>query len=484
MESLPNLPRVRRSAWFNRAWLAALYLAGLLLWGQFLNWGRIPLTFHDWADITSPRLTFLKDAFTKGELPLHISNRSTLDNVTDRFLSVPDQILSPQIVLLRFLPVGSFVLVNTWLLYSAGYVGILWFRHRFGLSFVPFLTLFALFNFNGYILAHVAVGHATWGGYFLFPWFAALVFQLVDGKNGWAWITQMSVLLLVTFLQGSFHQFVWELLFLALLAVVRRDYFRAAIGATLFAVLLSLVRIMPAALIVGSFNRQFYGGYESASQLWQSLVTIYTPGVRSAGDLMPTSLGLWEFSLFVGLAGAAFLLYFGVWRWLRPHPSDAGYHDLALPVTMLAVFSIGWMFALVRLIPIPLLDGERVSSRMISLPFVFLVILAAVELQRWLSLPGREVATTRILTAGALVIGLHDLWQNFDAWQIVRTAAGFAPKEFDASAWFVANHPDLKYTIVLAAGALLSWISLGLLSFLTWRSRRDHAPSARLPQPN
>ena len=144
MEKLPEAQSPNRFRWATRAWLAALYLAGALLWGYFLNWGRIPLNYHDWADISGPRLTFLKDAITKGELPLHISDTATLDGVTDRFLSIPDQILSPQVVLLRFLTVGQFVLVDVLFLYSLGFLGLLWLRRRFALSPAPFIVLFAL----------------------------------------------------------------------------------------------------------------------------------------------------------------------------------------------------------------------------------------------------------------------------------------------------------------------------------------------------
>ena len=36
------------------------------LWGKFLNWGQIPFDFHDWAEITAPRVAFLRDAMIKG----------------------------------------------------------------------------------------------------------------------------------------------------------------------------------------------------------------------------------------------------------------------------------------------------------------------------------------------------------------------------------------------------------------------------------
>ena len=71
--------------------LLVIILAG---WGFFLNWGNIPFDFHDWAEVNAPRLAFLKDAITKGKLPLHMPDSSALRGVTDRYMALPDMILS------------------------------------------------------------------------------------------------------------------------------------------------------------------------------------------------------------------------------------------------------------------------------------------------------------------------------------------------------------------------------------------------------
>ena len=66
---------------------------------------------------------------------------------------------------------------------------------------------------------------------------------------------------------GSFHQFVWLLIFLALLAVAKRGYFLTAAGGALFAVLLSLVRILPAASLLRVFDNAFLTGYPTLVDL-------------------------------------------------------------------------------------------------------------------------------------------------------------------------------------------------------------------------
>src|SRR5690349_7993699 len=94
--------------WMNTIWIFVLYLTGMALWGEFFQWGDFPMTFHDWAQVTAPRLYFLKDAVVRGILPLHISSSYALGGVTDRYLSIPDAFISPQALLLAFLPVTSF----------------------------------------------------------------------------------------------------------------------------------------------------------------------------------------------------------------------------------------------------------------------------------------------------------------------------------------------------------------------------------------
>jgi hypothetical protein len=101
----------------------------------------------------------------------------------------------------------------------------------------------------------------------------------------------MTVLLFAVVLQGSFHQFVWALLFLALLAVAKRGYLLTAGGGALFGVLLSLVRILPAASLLGQVDSKFFGGYPTLADLWQSMVELTPPSTLITSPLLGTPLG-------------------------------------------------------------------------------------------------------------------------------------------------------------------------------------------------
>ncbi len=471
-------PETRNQKRAAAVWLLITFLAGVLAWGYFFSWGKINLEFHDWSNITAPRLQFLKDAAIHLELPLHISNPKTLNNITDRYLSVPDAFISPQAIFLRWLDVGSFVFYDTLLMYALGFLGLLLIARRFRFSVAAFSLLFLLFNFNGHILAHYSVGHATWGGYFLFPFFVLLVFDLLDGRHGWGWVAKTSVLMLAIFLQGSFHQFVWLLIFLLLIAVCIPKFFKMGLLAAFCSVMISLFRILPPALLVNQFDNKFISGYPTIAMLWSALTMVMKPGDITVSSGMTEPVGLWEFSLYVGLVGALFLIGFGLYRWLFIGRSAID-RRLLIPLMALTVLSMGNVYKLVSLLPVPLFTGERVSSRMISVVFVFLAVIAAIELQRWIDSTPRDAWFAGATYLGTVLIA-QDLWENLKVWQVNRAYELFPNRTFTPAEFFVKNnYGDGGYLALIALGAVLSTATFLALGYLAWREsrRKDTLPS-------
>jgi len=459
--------------WLGWGWLGGLYALGILLWGKFLNWGNIPFDWLDWAEVNAPRLAFVKNAVMDGVLPLHMTDSSALRGVTDRFLTIPDPILSPQVLLLKFLDVGPFVLVHVLLLFTLGTWGLLWFRRRYNLSLAAFTPLFLLFNFNGHILAHLSVGHVTFAGYFLFPWFLVLIIKLVvDNENSWAWVAKMAILLFAIWLQGAFHQYVWALMFLGLIGLTSWKSFWPVLKAGVAAALLSMVLILPPAMMLGQYDDEFLGGYPTVWDTLRSMVTIVFPAdAIEAPRNMLNTLAWWEFDLYLGILGAAFLLVFGLGRWLKNKRPETGYPALLLPTAILFFFSIGRVYRVIRMIPIPLLAGERASIRMIIFPVVTLLILAAIEFQSWLS--EQEFSPIlQISVLGLIFLIGHDLWQHLKVWQVTNAVSAFDVARVDLSLKVVGNHPDPEYTTTLAIGAAVSLLTLVALIILWVREKR------------
>ncbi len=462
---------IHKKIWLAASWLAVLLIGGAYLWGVFMSWGRFNYAFADWQQITGPRLAILKHAVMSWQLPLHISNTYTLFNVTDRFLAIPDQILSPQILLLRFMSIQTFVIIDILLLYTAGFLGLLWFMRRYSLSLIAFTVLFLLFNFNGHILAHYAVGHFTWGGYFLFPWFAALTIRLVEGEKGWGWVAKMALLLAALELQGSFHHFVWCLFFLGFLALTQRKTFLTVLGSLVFGVLVNMARLLPPALIYKQFDNSFLAGYQNLTDILNSLISILAPGEKTLVPMMTQPIQRWELTLYVGLVGAFFLFFFGVYRWITHIDRRSPYRLLLFPIAGTLLLSFDSIYRWVRALQIPLLDGERVASRIISLPFVFILLFAAIEFQRWLDQAMVKDRLWGYLTVVGLVIGAHDLWQNDKAWRILQIGPTFKQWGFNQKSYYLTNHSDPAYTNALWIGLGVSLTSLALVLLLAWLKR-------------
>jgi hypothetical protein len=455
-----------KTGWLEWGWIAALWLAGLFLFGQFFNWGNIPFDFHDWAEISAPRIAFVQDAVKTAQLPLHMPDGSALRNVTDRYMALPDVMLAPQMLLLAVLPVGWFVLVNVWLMFSIGLLGLVSLWRRLRLSPVTFALLFFMFNFNGQVLTHFGVGHVNYTGYFLYPILFVLLMDMVESekkfslksRDSWRWLAGYAFLLFFMLLNGSFHQFIWALMLTGLAGLFRWRNFWQAMAGIIAAGLLSAFRLLPPALHLGQFDSEFLSGYPSLMDVWTALVSMVSPDKAFAHIGQLTNLGWWEFDLYVGLAGAVFLMVFGLGWWLSKHDAPVWLKTLAGPSLVLFVLAIGSVYKIVMYLPIPLINGERVSARLVTLPFVLVMLAAVYAFQRFLDEKGTSVLWRWIGIAGLFLL-THDLWQNLKLWR-VNVAAGYFPvTPVNLAIKVVSNHPDAVYTNILLAGLFLTILS-------------------------
>ena len=455
-------------------YLTMLFIVVLIGWGVFLNWGEIPFDFHDWAEVNAPRLAFMKDAVTKGKLPLHMPDSSALRGVTDRYMALPDIILSPQVLLLRWMPVGTFILFHTWLMIGLGYWGLLRLKKRFSLSLLSFTWIVLLYFFNGHMLSHYAVGHVTWGGAFLLSWFAELVFALIDGDRGAAWETKMAFLLFFIFLQGSFHQFVWCVIFLGFTAISNWKLLLPILRSGIAAGLLSAVRIIPPAMQMGAFDDDFLGGYRTPIQILNAFIRIIHPEDSLNQAKTGAVLGWWEFDIYAGLTGLL-LVGLSLAAWLLLRKRNLGFPSLICPVAVLSLFSIRNVYMIMRFYRIPLFSGERVSSRFLLLPFVFILIAGIAALQTFLSEKQYSKWVNLFLTVGTIPACL-ELWKHLSAWKVTEAVKGFPYTYTDLSIKVVANHPDQPYTIGLTAGAAITVLTA---AFLILQYRKPcHLPPA------
>ncbi|HMD87782.1 MAG TPA: hypothetical protein VKF38_01345 [Anaerolineaceae bacterium] len=490
----PSITKIQR--WITAIFFGALLAGGIFLWGYFLNWGNISFTYEDWNVITGPRLAFLRDAMQKGVLPLHISDPITLQAPTDRFLSVPTTFMGPTVILLRFLTIQHFILVQTILMFLLGFTGLLVLRKQLNLSPFAFTILFLLFNFNGHFLSHLSVGHFEWTNCFLLSWFAAFVIELLQKKQvGWAWVTQMTLLMFLIFLQGAYHFFLYCLAFLLILAIFSPKYFLTVLKTILTCAAISAVRIAPALLETGQLKVYYLGGYPMASDLWDALVAPTFPGVYSTLNGVNTSMGYWEYTIYIGLIGALFLIFFGIYRTYRRQRSISIGQDLQqtitvtqgslfcpllLPCLVFTVFSLSAVFGELRtLLQIPPFTGERVASRQFIITVLFLIILAVYELQKWLD---TTHITNLVAISILLLLGIefNDLYQNYQFWEVSYAVTKFSPQaRFKLGHWIVANHPDAPYERRLILGLIVTCLTTAALACLTVLEKRRGFKNSR-----
>jgi hypothetical protein len=476
-------PKGRR--WMLVVFLIGLYAAGFVWFGDFFNWGNYSLEFHDWAVITGPRYQFLKTAMMTSQMPYHISDPSTLHGWTLRFSAVSDTFFSPQMILLRWMQIPLFNLVNIWLTYSLGFIGLLYLRSRLRLSAIAFTPLFLLFNFNGHILAHLGVGHETWTGYFLFPWFVWLILRLLDGEHSWAVTLEMAALLFIMWLQGAFHQYIWALLLLAFIGICVPRTFWMVVRTGFFAIVISAFRVLPAILMFGNFSGSTIGGYPSLYALWDALVSTPNPVINSpffvTSNLNGSALGNWELTCFIGMVGVTFLLYFGLYRGMIA--GKAPYRLFAIPLVLIIFLAFGKDFDLLRSLPIPLLQGERVTSRMISVVLVFGLVFAAERFQRWI-----EENQAKPVLAPIILLGIGfmaaELWQNQIAWRLPVISKLFQKSFFDVQKAYVSNqYNDTIFLWLFWGGLAITLVTTVVLAWLAVRENRRLKQKRLEPQP-
>ena len=456
-------------------WLAGLYGLGIFFWGKFLSWGTTPLDFHDWAAITMPRLDMLRDAFQLGVFPFHALDTTALHEITDRFLVLPDVITTPQTLLLLFVNINTFVIIDILLHYTLGMLGLIWLRQKKSLSLIAFTVLFILFNFNGYILAHYAVGHFTWNGYFLYPIVMGLMFEFTEGLVGWKWVCRLSLVLFYIVLVGGQHHFVWLILFILPFALTSWKRAKWILVVIFIAGLLSAVRFIPPVLALSYFAKKaefnFVLGYPSIFHLLQSMIL---PKVPVESPVLPYVLNtfeenFWEFNYYIGLLGAVFVIYFGVWRWFGKHAKE--YFSFILPAFFVLFLSLGSNYWLIRAANIPLFASERVASRMISVPMTLLILLATIFFQRWLD-EHYHSSIVKMVSFLFLALVLSDLWANLKLWRVSDYAGYFKPVPLNLDGNSVANHADPIYYTSIAIGLGITLATAIFLAIMTWHEHQ------------
>lgn len=445
-----------------------IYLTGIFLWGQLFNWFRTPLDFHDWGEINLPRYEIIREAIVSRTLPMHIECEKCLHIVTDRYFVMPDVVTTPQMLILPLISAEKFIFLDLLLHYTIATLGLLYLRKKFKLSLIAYLFLFFLFNFNGYIQAHYMVGHVTWAGYFLFPWFFILIFHFLEQGGSYRWVAGMAFMSLYIILAGSQHHFTWMMLFLAFLALSRWRDVKWIFAAIVFSGFASAVRLLPPLLEINTFTSggfSFRSGYPSLGDFLSALVDLRP--VNYIVKITSEKLGYWEFDYFIGIAGVGFIILFGVYWWLQDQRGSKRFSPLLLPTALTFLLSMGNLYGY-TLYHFPLFASERVSARMVSLPLTIVMIIAAVYFQEFLNTRRSEVI--RWTAVFSFLLLFNDIFMHTEFWR-ANEISDLLRVEVKSTHVAIVNHSDPQYTFILAAGLILTLITSTVIILLTLREK-------------
>ncbi len=415
-------------------------------WVWFFNGAH--WTHDDWTKEIN-YLSILKQSITTGTIPWHTDQ---VVQITDRFLTLPETCLSPQILLLGIFKPTTFIVFNTLIMSTIGFFGCVKLAKRYDLSFIGLATMVLLLNFNGCMTSRLAVGHFMWLSLFYTPWFYLYLTDVMDERPHAGY--KLGSVLFLVLLGGGIHQFIWMSLFALIAGCYHYKRLKAVFAIVLFTSLASAYRILPAMWQNHNLQHPFMTGYPTLNVMAMAFTSILPHNVQAMGGMfIPCE---WhEFDMYVGIVGLILLAY-GLtkgdgWRW---------------PALTMFGLCFGDVWAILCNSGLPLANAEAVSSRFIWLPFFFVLIAALKRLN-----PGWKYSAL-------LLVICAELYQHAVVWRPV--AIEHLTPIHVANA-VIANHPDRAYMHVVIGSFILSATALTLIIESWYGNRRRMANTGCVP---
>jgi hypothetical protein len=378
-------------------------------------------------------------------------------------------------LLLLFVDIPTFILLDVLIHYSIAFLSLMHLRKKYSLSILVSTAVILIFNFSGHIISHYSVGHFSWAGYFLFPLFFILVFELMENQVQWAWIAKMALLLFYMVLAGSQHHYIWLLIFLGVLVLVRWKQAPQIVAAAFFSGTLASIRLLPPVLELANIEKKgmfdYVLGYPSIMELLYSMAILRRPQITFEEIVFFQTDTIienyWEFNYYIGTLGLAFVL-FGLFLWLRD--KEPLYWQLVIPALAIFALALGSTYRIFRMTSLPLLLSERVSARMMSVPVTFCMLIASIYVQRWLNQHQFSLFHRILLYASMLLMSI-EIYTSVKLWRISASAAYFGNPTVENYLSSLANHPDPQYEMMLVIGLILNLFTTAFLVYQVLRKQ-------------
>jgi hypothetical protein len=425
--------------------------AALVWW--ILRGGEFDWTQHDWPKEWA-YFSGWRDALQAGQLPWLM--RSGFQG-TDQFLANPETLLGPQTVLLLWLPVPAFVVLNTVAYAVAGLLGIAMLAREHKLDSMSTFALMLLFVANGQVAGHLTVGHVQWAAYFLLPFLFLFLAREAAGAGpsdaNAAFLGLTFGGMLVT---GGWHVFVWSLLFAGIFTLVNRRW-RFGMALAMFTVGISAFRVIPGLMVFGGGNNQFVGGFAN--------VFAFNGALIGTSPAALNDLSWWEYDTFIGWMGFVAVAVGCTSTRVR----SGAVHALWLPSLALIVLSMGSYYGS-TLFHLPPFNSERVVSRLAVVGVLGLLLIGLKQISAWRADP--PSAAREITFAAAALLLTAQLMIRAEA---IRPEAAIVrwPSGGDG---FKPLSPDNAYVVAVATGVMISALAAAYAArLLMQRSRFTRA---------
>ena len=292
------------------SFLIVIFILGVTFWTLFFNTGALSLVAYDWVK-EDAYLNTLRTALKNGVIPWIWSK--PFYHGTQYFLANPEVIFTPDILLLPWVSNTFFIIIHVVIMYSCGFVGSVLIARKLNLTMISILIFWLVFNFNGYIISHIAVGHLQWTGYFLLPFFFIIFSSFLSGyKNDTSlkhsFIFKMGLLLGILIMNGSVHIAIFCSMFMITTLLWSRLMLANIASALAIGLFIGLGRLLPAAIWFPK-KSDFISGYPDLGILINALTSVHNHEFKYWGTF--GTLGWWEYNIFVGFVGS-FVLAFGL----------------------------------------------------------------------------------------------------------------------------------------------------------------------------
>ena len=331
----------------------------------------------------------MKESLLSYNLPFFVPNLNELFSagaVTDKgeFLAMPIYTFSLQSIFLIFMEPMHFHIFNHLFLISVGFFGCYLIKKEFDLSLLAFFFLVVTFNFYGGFVGKIAAYGPSQLGYYFSP-YIILILLRIGVTNSSNYKNQsiflgcfLGVILSGIMYQGSMHYFAEWITFLIFWGIFNLKHFKFLLIAALTTIFLSMVRLLPAAIINStSSNQHNVIGYGFNPEfLLQTFISI-------RGLIDYPKFGWWEFSNYISVIGFLLILIFGFLYYFFKKEQSLNIKGFIFPLVLLVFISFSNFKNI--LIPdfIPILNIESLTTRYFFIIVLFLIVIATVNFDKF-----------------------------------------------------------------------------------------------------